>query len=126
MLELETDLWTILLPSEWQAEQDEETVVIFDEDEVSIIELTPLMPEKNSDTDALLAGLIEPHMVETVLADMPAYYHELEDDDMFWREWYCHAGGFVLTVSHGTDSENKGLDDGSVNEILSTLLINEE
>lgn len=126
MLELETDLWTILLPSEWQAEQDEETVVIFDEDEVSIIELTPLLPEKNSDADALLAGLIDPNMVETVLADMPAYYHELEDDEMFWREWYCHAGNFVLTVSHGTDSENQGLDDGSVNEILSTLLIKGE
>lgn len=126
MIELETDWWSVLLPSEWQAEQDEETAVIFDEDEVSLIELTPLFAEQGSDTDALLASLIEPQMQEVVLANMPAYYHELTDDDMYWREWYCHAGNFILTVSHGTDSENRGLDDGSVNEILATLLIKGE
>lgn len=125
MIELETDLWTILLPSEWQAEQDDETVFIVDDDEVSIIELTPLLAEGDN-VDALLASLLERQMSETVLAGMPAYYHELIDDDMFWREWYCHAGSFVLTVSHGTDKENQGLDDGSVNEILSTLLIKEQ
>lgn len=125
MIELETDLWTVLLPSEWLAEQEDETVFIVDEDEVSIIELTPLFAEQGATVDQLLEQIIQADMQEVVLADMPAYYHELVDDGMYWREWYCHAGDFILTVSHGTDVENKGLDDGSVNEILSTLLLRE-
>lgn len=126
MNELQSDLWSLLLPEEWQAEQDEETIFIVDLDEVSIIEITPFMPEKGSSVAALLQELGSQSMRPAKLAELNAFYHEFEEDEMFWREWLCDAGKFVLTISHGTDSENKGMDDGSVDEILSTLLINEE
>jgi len=123
MNELSSDLWSILLPSEWQAEQDEETIFIVDDDEVSIIEITPLMPEAGSTVENLLATLQANKRKTVMLADLTAYYLEFEEDEMHWREWLCDAGDFVLTVSHGTDIEHKGMDDGSVDEILSTLLI---
>lgn len=124
MNELITDLWSLLLPEEWQAEQDDETIFIVDLDEVSIIEVTPLFPEKGEDVKSLLAELKTPSMKAVQLAEVPALYHSFEEDDMYWREWICDAGKFVLTISHGTDSENKGMDDSSVDEILSTLIIN--
>jgi len=123
MNELNSDLWSILLPGEWQAEQDDETIFIVDDDEVSIIEITPLMPEQGSTVEALLDTLQAGKRKTVMLADLTAYYLEFEEDDMHWREWLCDAGDFVLTVSHGTDVEHKGMDDGSVDEILSTLLI---
>lgn len=124
MNELISDLWSLLLPAEWQAEQDEETIFIVDNDEVSIIELTPLLPDSGSNVEQLLAAMDTRSMKQTTLAELPAWYHEFEDDDMHWREWLCDAGYFVLTISHGTDVDNKGMDDGSVDEILSTLMIN--
>lgn len=126
MNELSSDLWSILLPGEWQAEQDEETIFIVDDDEVSIIEITPLLPEDGSSVEDLLALLDADKRKAVMLADLNAYYLEFEEDEMHWREWLCDAGGFVLTVSHGTDIEHKGIDDGSVDEILSTLLIHDE
>lgn len=126
MNELQSDLWSILLPPEWVAEQDEETIFIVDEDEVSIIEITPLLPEKNSSVSVLLNALDCAKLQQTELAGLNAYFHVFTEDDMYWREWHCDAGDFVLTISHGTDIENQGLDDGSVDEILSTLVINQE
>jgi hypothetical protein len=128
MQELTTDLWSILLPEEWEAEQEDETIMIVDVDEVSIIELTPLMPENTETVQSFIKDLITKDAKKTTLAGLPAFYQELveDEDDMFWREWYCDAGTFVLAVSHGTDMSNKNMDDGSVDDILSTLLLNEE
>ena len=123
MQEITTDLWSLLLPEEWQAEQDEETIVVFDDDEVSSIEITPVMPENGMTVAALLASMVDKNYKQTVLAELPAYYGEFVEEDMFWREWFCDAGEFVLILSHGTESENKGMDDGVVNEILDTLFI---
>lgn len=122
MRELNCDHWSLLLPVEWFAEQDEESVVITDEDEASIIEITPLFSE-SGDTGLLMAQFRESADRERKLAGLPALYHETVDDGMFWREWYCDAGDFVLAISHGCDEANKGMDDAAVDEILSTLLI---
>lgn len=126
MLELTTDLWSILLPEEWEAEQDGETVIIVDEDEASIIEITPLLPDAGKTVEALLQELAEGETQKVTLAELPALYQEFEDDDMFWREWLCDAGKFVLVISHGADISNRNMDDDAVDELLSTLVLLEE
>lgn len=126
MQELTTDLWSVLLPEEWFAEQDGETIVIVDEDEVSIIEITSLIPEKGETITSFLKESVAADAKKTTLAGLPAWYQEFEEDEMFWREWYCDAGEFVLVISHGTDASNKNMDDGSVDDILSTLLLTEK
>lgn len=126
MQELTTDLWSILLPEEWEADQEDETVFIVDEDEVSIIEITPLVPEKGTTTKNLIKELAGNAGKKTTLAELEASYSEFEEDDMFWREWHCDAGHFVLVVSHGCDVSNKNMDDGSVDDMLSTIMLVEE
>ena len=126
MQELTTDLWSLLLPEEWFAEQDGETILVVDEDEVSIIEITTLIPDKGVSVKKFIADSIGVDAKSCELASLPAKYQEFEEDDMFWREWYCEAGKFILLVSHGTDSTNRHMDDGAVDEILSTLLLTEE
>ena len=123
MQELTTDLWSMLLPEDWEAEQEGETISIVDEDEASIIEITPLVPEDGKGSQALLDELVEGEAKKTTLAGLPALYREFEDDDMFWREWFCDAGTFVLVVSHGADISNRNMDDDAVDELLSTLLL---
>lgn len=125
MRELNCDHWSLLLPNEWFAERDEESVVITDEDEASIIEITPLFSE-SGDSGVILDQFRADAVKETKVAGLPALYHELHEDGMFWREWYCDAGDFVLAISHGCEEPNKGMDDAAVDEILSTLLIIDE
>lgn len=120
---LETDFWALQLPDEWFAEQDDETIVISDESEVSTIELTSIIVDENASKDEILADVLPAHAVKTVLAEETAFYHELLEDGIFWREWVCEIPQGVLLISHGMDEDNKGMDDASVDEILSTLAI---
>ncbi|MCK5880919.1 MAG: hypothetical protein KAG18_03525 [Sinobacterium sp.] len=120
---LETDFWALQLPDEWFAEQDDETIIISDESEVSTIELTSILADKNISKDDILADVLPDNAIKTVLAEETAYYHELSEDGVFWREWVCELAEGVLLISHGMDEDNKGMDDASVDEILSTLAI---
>lgn len=123
MNELTTDLWALLLPPEWFAEQDDETIVIADADEVSVVEISALYPEEGQDKEALLTSLISGKKFKTTLAEMSALYQEFSEDDMYWREWFIDIGECILAVSHGCDIDNKSMDDASVDEILSTLVL---
>lgn len=123
MNELTTDLWALLLPQEWFAEQDEETIVIADSDEVSVIEISALYPEKGESCAGLLKELLAKEHFKTTLADLSAFYQEFSEEDMYWREWFIDLGDCLLAISHGCDQDNKGMDDASVDEILSTLAL---
>jgi hypothetical protein len=126
MKELETDLWALQLPPEWFAEQDEETIVICDEDEASVVEITTIAADAGNSVESILASLKPADAFKTVLAELDAWYYEMTEDDMFWREWLCLCNGALLIISHGCDESNKGMDDAAVDEILSTLALAKE
>jgi len=126
---VQTDFWEMELPEEWDAEQDEETILVSDADGVSLIELTALArPEGISDAEALeqLAGeLIEQGIAAdpaTVGAFNGVVFHFTDEEGGSYREWYLFHPNFVLLVSHGTDAEHAGWDDDVVDEMLGTLV----
>lgn len=123
MNELTTDHWALLLPEEWVAEQDEETIVITDDDEVSVIEISELFVAADSSKQELLSELATHKTFTTTLAELEATYQEFEDEDMYWREWFLETDECIIAISHGCDIDNKGFDDASVDEILSTLAL---
>lgn len=123
MNELTTDLWALLLPPEWTADQDEETIVITDSDEVSVIEISALYAAEGQEKTSVLNEVLMQENYKTTLADMPAMYQEFTEEDMYWREWFIDAGDCYLAISHGCDIDNKSMDDASVDEILSTLVL---
>lgn len=120
MTELNTEYWSLLLPEEWTAEEEEDTMIITDEDEASVIEISTLVPEEGVSVQELLDDLSDGAEV-TQLARMPARYQQMEEEGGFWREWYCDAGMALLIVTHGCDAANRHLDDAIVDEILATL-----
>ncbi len=122
MKEITTDHWQLLLPEEWVAEQDEETIIITDADEVSVVEITTLLPENKNSVKSLIEELSE-GTIKTAIAGLTAFYKEFEEDGMFWREWFCDGDNVVVILSHGSDLEHKHMDDGAVDEMLSTLAL---
>lgn len=124
---VETDWWMLDLPDEWQAEEDEGTVVIGDEDGVGAIEITALEADDVARNEAGLQQLAEQlldiiHQGEQAeIGGLRGLYFRYIDGDDAVREWLLDADDVVLLVSYSCASDNAGMDDSVVDEILSTL-----
>jgi hypothetical protein len=122
---VETEWWSMDLPEEWDAEQDEETIVIGDEDGVGMLEITALERGNDTATDLeALAAELFPKKVKTAPAqvgDFTGLYVKYVDEDDAVREWLVRKDEQILLVSYSCDADNAGLDDEIVDQILETL-----
>jgi hypothetical protein len=126
MRSVETDWWVLDLPEEWEAEQDEETVVIGDEDGVGALEISTLRKHEEGgafDLNTLAAELIPaPQPGRPVqLAGLGALYFQYLEEGEAVREWLVDGGELLLLISYSCAAENAGFDDSVVDEILDTL-----
>jgi len=128
MRTVETDWWLLDLPDEWEAEQDEETIVLGDEDGVGALEITTLTHATTdadfSDINALAKEIVpvDGPGKAVRLADMSGLYFQYHEDGDAVREWLVSDGAILLLITYSCDVENGGLDDGLVDEILDTLV----
>jgi len=124
---VETDWWVIDLPDEWEAEQDEETIIIGDEEGVGALEITTL--ERSDETTepadiAQLASALVPSDVvgaPVELNEFSGLYFEYSDEGDAVREWLLRCGPLLLLVSYSCDIEHRGFDDALVDDVLDTL-----
>jgi hypothetical protein len=127
MRTVETDWWLLDLPEEWEAEQDEETIVISDQDGIGALEITRLEVDASSVELQALAAQWLPQGVkgaEVRKGDFDGLYFAYDDEDDAVREWLLCAGEIYLLVSYACDPENAGMDDEVIDEILDTLSLN--
>lgn len=120
---LEAGDWGLLLPDEWQAEQEGDAIVIGDRDGVGCIEISTLHKE---------AGEFEAADLRQFVPDVSGWdavrrgnfeglTTSLIEDGAAIREWYLYAGKLLLYITYSCEADNQGLDDAAVNEILDTL-----
>lgn len=126
---VETQWWIIDLPPEWEAEQDDETIIIGDEDGVGEIAITTLEKESGDVSDAELkeftAGVEQEFgMGEACsVAELTGYYYEYQDEGDAVRDWYLRCENLLVLITYSCLLENKKMDDSAVNEIINTLFI---
>ena len=129
MRAVESQWWIIELPDEWEAEQDDETILISDEDGVGEIAITTLQKENGPVDDSELRLYTEDiesqfgHGQVVILFGLNGYYYSYQDDGDALREWYLRGDDLLLLITYSCDLENAGMDDSAVDEILSTLFI---
>ena len=126
---LETDHWCLMLPSEWQAENDDDIIRIVDQDEVGEIEITTLhkqsgkvMPSEVQD----MAREESPEVPQWETANAGAFSGvswRYKEDGAAVREWYLGSDSLLLYVTYVCDEDDAGLDDASVDELLGTLVV---
>ena len=124
---LQTEWWTIGVPPEWWAEQEEDIIVIGDRDEVGCIEITTLCRDQGdfgrTEVEEIARANAESDWTWQA-ASLGAFdgigcsYQEEEDAV---REWYLANGPVLLFVTYSCELENQDLDEAVVNEILQTL-----
>lgn len=124
---LETDNWSMALPQEWWAEEDDDRIMVGDHDEVGCIEISTLLKdgEDFSEQDlATIAGDSDASDPKAVtLGDFEGLYALAKEDGVAIREWIVAAGRVLLFITYSCDDEHSGLDDAAVDELLSTLLL---
>lgn len=129
MRAVESQWWIIELPDEWEAEQDEETILISDVDGVGEIAITTLQKQRGDVTDTELQDYAEDIIQQcglgksTTVAGFEGYHFCFQDDGDAVREWYLRSGGLLLLITYSCIVDNAGMDDSAVDEILSTLFI---
>lgn len=129
MRELETDWWYLSLPEDWLVDQDDDSIVITDPDEVGVITLTSMINEGPRDRELALRELIAVLEVDikaltpATLGDFAGYYSEFQDGDDWVREWYLACDSCLLLVSYDCEPENKHMDREIIDQILDTLCL---
>lgn len=120
---LETGDWSLLLPDEWLAEQDDEVILIGDRDEVGCIEISELRKDAGCFTDTDLAQFTDAQNAWTAVqqGSFRGLKTAFEEDGMALREWCIYAGDVLLYITYSCTADNGGMDDAAVDEILDTL-----
>ena len=131
MRAVESQWWIIELPDEWDAEQDDETIVISDCDGVGEIAITTLQKEQGTVEDSEIRDyaddIIQQHGAgqPVKLAELQGYYFSYLDEGDAVREWYLRCDNLLVFITYSCAEDNAGMDDGAVDEILSTFFIKE-
>lgn len=128
MQEIESDFWFIALPQQWQTEQEDDSILIFDEDQLGCICLTSLESDTGRPDQAGLERLI----AEVGLAlnsgrrceigdAWQGWEFETVEDGDYIREWYLLGPDHLLLVTYSCAEEDQTMDRSAVDEILDSL-----
>jgi len=120
---LEAGDWGMLLPDEWQAEQEDDVIVIGDQDGVGCIEFSELHKESGDFTAEDLKQFVpDASQWESIgRGSFQGLHAAVIEDGAAIREWYLYAGQLLLYVTYSCDEDNRGLDDSVVDDMLDTL-----
>jgi len=125
---VETEYWCLMLPPEWSAEQDDDVIRIFDQDDIGELALTTLVREPDAGAASLPAQLAAEESPEVTLwsdasfGSFSGVTGGFEEDDAVVREWYLSHDPVLLYITYVCDKEDAGMDDAAVDEILGTLV----
>jgi len=120
---LEAGDWSLLLPPEWEAERDGDSILIGDRDGVGCLEISELRRESGVFGAADLEQIRDAGVAWTP-ADCGSFsgcYGAFEEDDAAVREWLLACEDLLLYLTYSCAADNRGLDDGAVDDLLDTL-----
>jgi len=122
---LETQWWMLELPEEWQADQQDEMILVSDQDGVGEIAITTLEKEEGDVEDEDLLQLTDElgQGKPITVSDLSGYYFEYREEGDALREWYLGGDNLLILITYVCDEENAGMDDAVVDEILATLAL---
>lgn len=128
---LETEWWSMVLPPEWWAEAEGESILVGDHDGVGCIEISTLHKESGEFSTAELQAIARDESetpldwIDLSLGDFKGVSGSYLAEGAAIREWYVAQGGIMLFITYSCDEENRAMDDAAVDELLDTLLATE-
>lgn len=129
---LETEWWTLAIPPEWWAESEQDSILVGDRDDVGCIEISTLRKEKGEFDSAEVERIAHEEAEQDVawkkvtLGDFRGVTCHFSEEDDAVREWYVANGPMLLFITYSCASENAGMDDAAVDQLLDTLMLLED
>ena len=126
---LETEWWTMVVPPEWWAEAEEESILVGDQDDVGCIEISTLHKESGEFDSKTILDIAKAESEEPVdwasvqLGEFSGVRAHFVAEGSAIREWYVANGALMLFITYSCDEENAGMDDAAVDELLDTLML---
>ncbi len=130
---LETEWWSLLVPPEWWAESEDHTILVGDRDGVGAIEISTLCRDEGRNEGeftakeaADIAGEESPEVADwkrLSIGEFEGVHGAFTEEGAAIREWYLANVALLLYITYSCESENQGLDDAAVDEILDTLAL---
>ena len=125
---VETDYWCLMLPPEWLAEEDEDSVLITDQDGIGELAITTLVREPDDAPDTNLSEIAQTESPEVsswavaTFGDFSGVTGQFTEEGAVLQEWYLIHGVALLYCTYACDVEDAGMDMPAVEEILGTLV----
>lgn len=126
---LETEWWTMVVPPEWWAEAEEESILVGDQDDVGCIEISTLHKESGEFDSKTILDIAKAESEQPVdwasvqLGEFSGVRAHFVAEGSAIREWYVANGALMLFITYSCDEENAGMDDAAVDELLDTLML---
>lgn len=125
--EFQTDLWTAQIPDDWDGEEDEEGVLLYNPDGVGELQITVSEKEDGlvdeEDLEYFAADLLGDGMPQRIVrvGELQGLYFEYEEEDAWWREWYLAYDELFFYVTYNCDLVDKHSEDATVQDILKSV-----
>ena len=125
---VETDYWCLMLPPEWLAEEEEDSVLITDQDGIGELAITTLIREPDDAPDTNLSEIAQTESPEVsswavaTFGDFSGVTGQFTEEGAVLQEWYLIHGVALLYCTYACDVEDAGMDMPAVEEILGTLV----
>ena len=126
---VETEYWCLMLPPEWLAEEEEDSVLITDQDGIGELAITTLIREPDDAPDTNLSEIAQTESPEVsswaaaTFGDFSGVTGQFTEEGAVLQEWYLIHGVALLYCTYVCDVEDAGMDMPAVEEILSTLVL---
>ncbi len=128
MTEIQGPDWNIDIPADWEADQDEDYLILYDPDGVGALNLSGMVTDAEV-TDADLREFAAEHLEagakirEVELGDFTGFTLNYREGDEYWQEWFLRSGPIALFVTYNCEYDDKGVEDEALEEILNSLRI---
>lgn len=120
--------WSVDLPADWEADEEEESVSLYHPDSPGVLTLSATREEQDI-SDEYLEELLDEHL-EAGADLMDAEYGSFtgvtfcyDDDEEYWCEWYLRAGPIMLFVTYNCPLDKEGEEEDVIESILESLAV---
>jgi hypothetical protein len=127
MTEFKSNWWSLQIPTDWHAEEDDVCVTFNTEPEIGALQVSAARNDSGPATDDDLLDFAQEHIEagakisETAFGAFTGFYFHYPDEEFYSREWFLRCDNTVVFVTYTCGLELKGQEDTIVDGILTTL-----
>ena len=131
MKKYNTQYWKVSLPDDWEVEEDDEVVAIFNPTGMGELQISTVKYDEPVSGDALL-DFAEEHIEagaepeEVTLGEFDGLVLDYELDGEYGCEWYLVSGSLFLFVTYVCDAGDEEQEHDVVEMILESLAVTAE